>query len=176
MALEKVLDKAPSNGLDMILHSGTTQVSNNLSLTALNVASTIFQLHISFVWTSWSFTHNTTNAISLSLTDFLSFSAFNLKLNVYHSQVDLGIDNLAIFNKKWFWPKSRLKSKSLRVVLIQAIYFLKSMSEKVGSDIDYLWNSMINFKIDSKSIKNYVIQIQSRSLSDPTLSDIDVKK
>ena len=42
----------------------------------------------------------------------------------------------------------------LRVFDTQAILFLKSMSEKVES----------------------VIQIQSRSMSDPTLSDIDFKK
>ena len=32
---------------------------------------------------------------------------------------------------------------------------------------------MISFLIDSKSIEDGVIQIQSRSMSDPTLSDID---
>ena len=34
---------------------------------------------------------------------------------------------------------------------------------------------MMNFYIDSKSIKDDVIQIQSRSIPDPTLSDIDFK-
>ena len=34
---------------------------------------------------------------------------------------------------------------------------------------------MMNFLVDSKSIEDYVIQIQSRSMSDPTLSDIDFK-
>ena len=33
----------------------------------------------------------------------------------------------------------------------------------------------MNFYIDSKSIADVVIQIQSRSMSDPTLSDIDFK-
>ena len=33
----------------------------------------------------------------------------------------------------------------------------------------------MSFWIDSKSIEDYVIQIQSRSMSDPTLSDIDFK-
>ena len=34
---------------------------------------------------------------------------------------------------------------------------------------------MMNFLIDSKSIKDDVIQIQSRSMSDPRHSDIDFK-
>ena len=34
---------------------------------------------------------------------------------------------------------------------------------------------MIKFEMDSKSIENNVIQIQSRSMSDPLLSDIDFK-
>ena len=33
----------------------------------------------------------------------------------------------------------------------------------------------LNFQIDSKLIGDGVIQIQSRSMSDPTLSDIDFK-
>ena len=35
---------------------------------------------------------------------------------------------------------------------------------------------MMNFQIDCKSIEDDAIQIQSRSMSDPTLSDIDLKK
>ena len=34
---------------------------------------------------------------------------------------------------------------------------------------------MIIFQIDLKSTEEYVNQIQSRSMSDPTLSDIDFK-
>ena len=34
---------------------------------------------------------------------------------------------------------------------------------------------MMNFEIDLKSIEDDAIQIQSRSMSDPTLSDIDFK-
>ena len=34
---------------------------------------------------------------------------------------------------------------------------------------------MMNFQIDLKSTEEYVNQIQSRSMSDPTLSDIDFK-
>ena len=34
---------------------------------------------------------------------------------------------------------------------------------------------MMNFSIDSKLIEDNVIQIQSRSMSDPLLSDIDFK-
>ena len=43
------------------------------------------------------------------------------------------------------------------------------MSEKVGSDQEQLWNWI------SKSIEDDVIEIQSRSMSDPPLSDIDFK-
>ena len=34
---------------------------------------------------------------------------------------------------------------------------------------------MMNFLIDSKSIEDEIIKIQSRSVSDPSLSDIDFK-
>ena len=36
----------------------------------------------------------------------------------------------------------------------QAILLLRSMSEKLGSDLRRLWNWIMNFKIDSKSIKD----------------------
>ena len=49
------------------------------------------------------------------------------------------------------------------------------MSERDGSGIERLRNWMMNFSIDSISIEDDVIQIQSRSMSDPTLSDIDFK-
>ena len=60
----------------------------------------------------------------------------------------------------------------LRVVQTQAILFLKSMSEWVGSDIQRLWNWMMIFKIVQNRFK---IQIQRRSMSDPPLSDINFK-
>ena len=67
----------------------------------------------------------------------------------------------------------------LREVQTLAIIFLKSMSESMserdGSDKERLCNRMMNFWIDSKSIEDDVIQIQSRSMSDPTSSDIDFK-
>jgi len=63
----------------------------------------------------------------------------------------------------------------LRVVQTKHILFLKSMSEKVGSDIKRLWNRVMNFWIDSKSIEDNVIRIQSRFMSDPTFSDIDFR-
>ena len=66
-----------------------------------------------------------------------------------------------------------MKLEHLRVVLTQAV--LKSMSQRVGSDIEQLLNWMMNFWIDSKSIKIDFIQFKSRSISDPTLSDIDFK-
>ena len=55
----------------------------------------------------------------------------------------------------------------LRVVQTQAI--LKSMSERVGSDIQRLWNWVINMIDDDE------IEIQSRYMSEPTLSDIGFK-
>ena len=67
----------------------------------------------------------------------------------------------------------------LRVVQTQAILFLKAMSERVESDIERLWILNVNsyemnhISIDSKSIEYDVIEIQSRSLSDPTFSDND---
>ena len=45
----------------------------------------------------------------------------------------------------------------LRVVLTQAILYLKSMSERVGSDIQRLCSWMMNSWIDSKSIEDDLI-------------------
>ena len=59
---------------------------------------------------------------------------------------------------------------NLRVVQTQASLFLKSMSEWGGYDRERHWIWMMNF---FKSIEDDVIQIQSRSMSDPSLSDID---
>ena len=57
----------------------------------------------------------------------------------------------------------------LRVVQTQAILFLKSMSVRVGSDIERLRIlSDVIFEADC-------IQIVSRSKSEPHLSDIDFK-
>ena len=49
------------------------------------------------------------------------------------------------------------------------------MSERDGPDVERRWNWMMNFLIDYKSIEDDVIHIQSRSMSDPTFSDIDFK-
>ena len=61
----------------------------------------------------------------------------------------------------------------LRVVPKLAILYLKSLSERVGFDIQRHWNWMMNIKIVSKLIEDGIIQIHSRSMSDPTISDID---
>jgi len=60
----------------------------------------------------------------------------------------------------------------LRVVQTQAIFYSKSMSENVGSDIERLriWMNWI-FNIDLMMS----FKIQNRSMLDPTLSDIDFK-
>ena len=59
----------------------------------------------------------------------------------------------------------------LRVVQTQAILFLKAMSERGESDIQRLCNWIMNFLIDYR----LKIQIQSRYMSNPPLSDIDFK-
>jgi len=56
----------------------------------------------------------------------------------------------------------------------RAILFLKSMSERVGSDIERLW--IFHIYVVSKSIEIDVIEIQSRFMSYPTFSDTDFKK
>ena len=60
----------------------------------------------------------------------------------------------------------------LRVVQTQTILFLKSMSERGGSDTERFWNFFLE---RPKSFEDGVILIQSRSMSDPTLSDINFK-
>ena len=60
-----------------------------------------------------------------------------------------------------FW-----RIKLLRVVRTKAILFLKSMSERVGSDMERLWIRM------GSSLET---PFQRRSMSDPTVSDIDFK-
>ena len=45
----------------------------------------------------------------------------------------------------------------LRVIQTKAILCFKLMSEKVGSDIQRRWNSMMNFLIDYESIEDDVI-------------------
>jgi len=50
--------------------------------------------------------------------------------------------------KLWNFSELTLVVKILlRVVQTQVILFLKSMSESVGSDIERLWNWMMNFKV-----------------------------
>ena len=63
------------------------------------------------------------------------------------------------------------------VVRAQAISFskAKSMSETDESDLQRRWNLMMNFWIDPKSIEDGIIEIQSHSMPDPLLSDIDFK-
>ena len=70
-------------------------------------------------------------------------------------------------------------SDDLRVVQTQPVSFLKSLSERVGSDIErlrifddfsYLYQNVL------KSIDCDIIEIQGRSMSDPTFSDIVYKK
>ena len=63
------------------------------------------------------------------------------------------------------------------VVRAQAISFskAKSMSETDESDLQRHWNWMMNFWIDPKSIEDGIIEIQSHSMSDPTLSEMEFK-
>jgi len=60
----------------------------------------------------------------------------------------------------------------LRVVQTKAILFLKLMSERVGSDIERPWIWSFNWFL---VVLKIIIQFQIRSMSDPTLSDIDWK-
>ena len=62
--------------------------------------------------------------------------------------------------------------QNLRLVQTQAILFLKSKSESVGSDIERLY-ILNDISFASKSFEYDIIEIQSRSMSDPPLSDID---
>ena len=61
----------------------------------------------------------------------------------------------------WAW-KNECMLLSLRVVQAQAILFLKSMSEKVGSGIQRRWNWMMNFSIDSRSFLFRVVLCRIR--------------
>ena len=65
--------------------------------------------------------------------------------------------------------------KQLRVVQTQDFLFLKSMSERVGADIERLRVWMTLSSIDFESIQKSIIHFQDRYMSDPTLSDIDFK-
>ena len=71
-------------------------------------------------------------------------------------------------------PARWFKGSSESELQTQRLLFLESMSERVGSDMQRLWNWMMNIQNDWKSIEYDVIQIQSRSMLDPTLSDIDL--
>ena len=73
----------------------------------------------------------------------------------------------------WFLLVSTLFSDwiNLRVVRTKAILFLKSKSERGGSDWERLWIRMTSFSIDFESIFKFINQFQSRSMSAPTFSD-----
>ena len=60
-----------------------------------------------------------------------------------------------------------------RLVQTQAILFFNQCRKR--SDPTKNDSEMMNFSIESKLIEDNVIQIQSRSMSDPLLSDIDFK-
>ena len=53
--------------------------------------------------------------------------------------------------------------------------FSKSMSERFGSDIERLRNRMMSSSIEFGLISKFIIPIQSRFTSDPTLSGIYFK-
>ena len=53
---------------------------------------------------------------------------------------------------------------------------MKSLLERVGSDIERLWILNNNSYLFRLKIEDDIIEIQSRSMSDPTFSDIDLKK
>ena len=70
------------------------------------------------------------------------------------------------------WLQVIFKGSSETELQTQAILFLKSMSERVGSDIERLWIWMTPSSNDlGRSRKKF----QNLSVLDPTLSDIDFK-
>ena len=111
----------------------------------------------------------------------MSIRYSNVEKNISFQTLVFNIINIKgseIFTDYKFCRKyssHRVKNSELRVVQIQAILFLKSVSEKVGSDIERLWIWMTSPPIDFESIKKFIIQCQRRSMSDPTFSDIDFK-
>lgn len=80
-----------------------------------------------------------------------------------------------------------LVSSKFKVILYESYYncchksdslsdlILEKMSDRGESDIEGFWNSILNFKIDSKSTVDDVIQIKSRCMSDQSLSVIYLK-
>ena len=80
----------------------------------------------------------------------------------------------------WFhscltWSCIKSQWQILRVVQTQAILFLKWVSERGGSDTERPRIWMMSSSIDFESISKFIIQFQSRCMSDPILFDIDVK-
>ena len=71
------------------------------------------------------------------------------------------------------WPPDPNRSGVLKVGQTKAILLLKSFSERGGSEIQRICNWMTNLWNDS--IDDEIIQIQSRSMSYPSLSDNDFK-
>ena len=77
---------------------------------------------------------------------------FNPAFDYFYDEYDIGPP---LLQKVWI-PDSISWLKSLRVGHTLAISILRSMSERVGSDaeIEWRWNWMMNFLIDSKSIED----------------------
>ena len=64
---------------------------------------------------------------------------------------------------------------NLRVVQPQAIWFLKSRSERIESDIERLLNWMSSSSSDFNRSRNSSFDLNRRFMSYPTLSDIGFK-
>ena len=73
------------------------------------------------------------------------------------------------------WTKNTRMIKILRVVQTKLISCLKSMSVRVGSYIERFWILNDHTSIDFKLIESDVIEIQTRSMLDPPLTDIGFK-
>ena len=73
------------------------------------------------------------------------------------------------------WLQVIFKGSSETELQTQAILFLKSMSERVGSDIERLWSLSIKGELLERLKIDWSHLNSERSMSDPPLSDIDCK-
>ena len=108
---------------------------------------------------------NITNSLSTSI-----WNSIENQFNFYRSKITQ-LDRFRNLSQL----KIQLNGSPESGLQTQDILFVKSMSEGDGSDIERLWIWMTWISIDFESIEKFVIEIQSRSMLDPPLSDTDQK-